>query len=152
MTHEEKAKALFLGGYNCSQSVVAAFSDVTGLDEKTALMLASPFGGGMGRMREVCGAVSGMLLVLGALYGVARTENNAQKAELYARVQELSRQYREQNGSIICRELLSGEILKDKSAVPEERTPEYYKKRPCAELVACAAKILDGYIKENPYK
>lgn len=151
MTHEEKAVELFRDGFNCAQAVAAAFSDVTGLDEKTILLLSSSFGGGLGRMREVCGTVSGMSMVLGALYGFSDTDNPAKKGEIYRRVQELAGAFRAENGSIICRELLSGEIAKDTDPTkPEARTAEYYKKRPCAELVGYAARILDEYIAANP--
>lgn len=140
--HEKRAKELFEGGYNCAQAVFVAFSDATGIDEKTAFALSSSFGGGMGRMREVCGAVSGMLMVIGALRG------SGDKAAHYARVRELMGRFREENGSYVCRELMklpAGTSGGD----PEPRTPEYYKRRPCSELVACAARILDGYLSET---
>ncbi len=145
MNHEEKAKELFLQGYNCSQAVLLAFGDVTGLDEKTALMLSSSFGGGMGRMREVCGAVSGMFMVAGLLYGYSEAHDQAGKTAHYKRIQELADGFRRENGSIICRELL-GLLGGADSHVPEQRTDTYYKKRPCAELVAMAARIMDAYI------
>lgn len=151
MTHGEKAKELFTKGYNCAQSVAAAFCDITGTDEKTMLMLSSSFGGGMGRMREVCGAVSGMFMVLGLLYGYSETEDRGKKAELYARVQHLAEQFRKENGSIICRELIEGVSGNDTDpSRPSERTAEYYKKRPCGELVKTAGDILEKYIQENP--
>ena len=90
INHSEKAKELFLQGYNCSQSVFAAFCDVTGIDFNTALMISSSFGGGMGRMREVCGAVSGMFMVAGALYGYDSPKDNKIKSEHYARIQKLA--------------------------------------------------------------
>lgn len=144
--HEEKAKMLFKEGYNCSQAVFAAFCDVTGIDEKTALRLSSSFGGGMGRMREVCGAVSGMFMVLGCLYGYEGAAQNDEKKEHYARIREAAEQFKKENGSIICRELLEGA---KSGGEPEARTPEYYKKRPCSEYVALCAAITDKYISEH---
>ena len=146
MTRKEKAMELFENGYNCAQAVILAFSDLTELDEKTLARIGSSFGGGMGRLREVCGAVSGMLTVAGLLYGYDSTEAGAQKAEHYARVQQLAGCFSEKNGSIICRELL-GLTKKTDSPEPEARTAEYYKKRPCRELVGDAAEILESFIK-----
>ena len=106
MDHGERAAELFLRGYNCAQSVAVAFCDVTGMDEKTAARMASAFGGGMGRMREVCGAVSGMLMVLSVLYGYDTPGDDVSKKELYTRVQALAGRFREAVGSIVCREIL----------------------------------------------
>jgi C_GCAxxG_C_C family probable redox protein len=145
--HSEKAKELFKQGYSCSQAVFSAYLDMTGLDFTTALKLSSSFGGGIGRMREVCGAVSGMLMVLGYLYGYT-VPNGQNKAEYYARVRDVAGRFRELNGSIICRELLG--LSAANGGAPEERTPDYYAKRPCVELVGDAAEILDKYIEENP--
>ena len=146
MSHSEKAVALFKQGYNCSQAVYLAFCDVTGMDEKTALMLSSSFGGGMGRMREVCGAVSGMFMVAGQLYGYSDPNDRNAKAEHYALIQRMAAKFREKNGSIICRELLG---TNDSAPNPTERTDRFYKKRPCAELVAMCAEITDGIIAEK---
>ena len=143
-----KAAELFLNGYNCAQAVAVAFSDLTGLDEKFSAKLASSFGGGMGRMREVCGAVSGMLLVLGLLYGYDTPGDDAGKKEQYAVVQQLSGKFREQVGSIVCREILKNP---PSDPNPSPRTAEYYAKRPCARMVLTAAAILEDYIKEHPY-
>lgn len=148
MNHEEKARELFKQGYNCSQAVLLAFCDVTGLDEKTAVMLSSSFGGGMGRMREVCGAVSGMFMVAGLLYGYSEPSDQTGKTAHYKRIQALAEEFRKENGSIICRELLGLPGGAD-SHVPELRTDAYYKKRPCADLVAMAARIMDAYIENN---
>lgn len=141
------AAELFLKGHNCAQAVVMAFSDVTGLDEKFSARMASSFGGGMGRMREVCGAVSGMLMVAGLLYGYDTFDDDVVKKAHYALVQELAGQFREQVGSIVCRE-----ILKNPPAdpAPTPRTAEFYKQRPCARMVVLAAQILDRYIAEHP--
>ncbi len=149
INHEAKARENFLQGYNCAQSVVKAFDDIYDMDSAQLLALSSPFGGGMGRLREVCGTVSGIFIVLGILYGYNDPKDFEGKKELYARVQELAKRFREENGSIICRELL-GLDHKSDLPVPEKRTDEYYKKRPCPELCACAARILEKYIEENP--
>ena len=129
----EKAKELFKSGYNCSQSVIGVFCEELGLDFETAMKISSSFGGGMGRMREVCGAVSGMFMVLGLAYSSAdgSTENKTQQ---YKRVQELAQKFKEKNGSIICRELLAG-VETSTSPTPSERSETYYKKRPCIARV-----------------
>ena len=148
MDHGELAAQLFLGGCNCAQAVVVAFCDVTGLEKDFAARLSCSFGGGMGRMREVCGAVSGMLMVLGALYGYddPGEKDRAKKAH-YAMVQELAGKFRERNGSIICREILKNP---PSDPNPTPRTPEFYRTRPCARMVATAAGILDRFIEEHP--
>lgn len=143
--YADKAVELFKEGYNCAQSVFGAFAPRYGIDRDTAMRLASSFGGGMGRMREVCGAVSGMALIAGLETGATEGNDREQKAANYAEVQLLAKQFREKNGSIICAELLHLDETKneDTAPVPEERTTEYYKKRPCAELVRCAAQLLE---------
>lgn len=147
MDHVLLAGDLFLEGFNCAQAVAVAFADVTGMDKKEAAKLASPFGGGMGRMREVCGAVSGMYMVLGSLYGYDNSDDNASKKQLYQDVQMLAEKFRQENGSIICRE-----ILKNPAADPNPspRTAEYYQKRPCARMVMTAARLMDAFIAEHP--
>ena len=145
MTHGERAEQNFRRGYNCAQSVVLAFGDVTGLDDRTAAMLSSSFGGGMGRLREVCGAVTGALTVLGLVQGYADPDDPDAKKAHYRRVQEFAERFREKNGSIICRELLSG-VQTVGGSDPEQRTESYYKKRPCPALCRCAAEILDEMI------
>ncbi|PWL88713.1 MAG: hypothetical protein DBY14_01710 [Escherichia coli] len=152
MTKQEKATAYFKSGYNCSQSVVCAFSDLIDMSEKSAATLASGFGGGMGRLREVCGAVSGMIMVANILYGENCESDAKAKKEHYERIQYLANRFEEENGSIICRELLGLDIKGADSPVPSARTTEYYKKRPCAELAGIAAKIMDEYIEQNPIK
>ena len=146
--HEERAGNLFMEGYNCSQSVVLAFCDDMGVSREAALRMSSAFGAGIGGMREVCGTVSGMLMVIGFYYGYSDPGNFEAKKELYARVQKLADSFAEENGSIICRELLH----LDKGVRPQaqERTAEYYKKRPCPELCAMAARFVDEYMEENP--
>ena len=146
MDHGIKAAELFMQGYNCAQAVAVAFCDLTGLEEKQAAKMASAFGGGMGRLREVCGAVSGMLLVLGILDGYDDPTNDAAKKALYSRVQELAREFREENGSIICRELLNNPPADPN---PTPRTADFYTQRPCARMVLTAARILDEYLQQR---
>lgn len=148
MTRREMAMANFMKGYNCSQSVVLAFADMLPVKESDLLKMASSFGGGMGRLREVCGSVSGMFIVIGLLYGYDGPETGQVKAEHYKRVQELARRFEEKHGSIVCRELL-GLNVKREAPTPEARTKEYYKKRPCPEIIGDAAEILEEYIKET---
>ena len=142
-----KAKALFESGLNCCQAVFGAFAEDFGMDLDTALRLSASFGGGFGRLREVCGAVSGMALTLGLFSGSSDPSDKAGKMENYAHVQAVCEDFRQMNGSIICRELLAlsenPEAAKD--VVPanvSERTPQFYKKRPCSELVYEAAGIV----------
>ncbi len=149
MTRKEIAMENFHKGYNCSQSVVLAFSDLLGSDESFLLKMSSSFGGGLGRLREVCGSVSGMAIVLGILYGYDDPSAKEEKADHYIRIQEAAHEFEKKNGSIICRELLNLSIKHDVPN-PEERTSEYYKKRPCAELVGDSAEILEEYIKNHP--
>ena len=148
MNHEERAVALFKQGYNCSQSVFAAFSEELGMDLETALKISSSFGGGMGRLREVCGAVSGMFMVLGLKEGYTDPKNSSLKTQHYQKVQKLAGKFKQENGSIVCRELL-GLSQQHDSPIPEARTESYYKKRPCAELVGMAAKFLDEFFEEE---
>ena len=149
MDHRNNSGELFAEGNNCAQEGFLAFEDLYDIDHETALKLSSSFGGGMGRMREVCGAVSGMFMVAGILYGYDDPKAQVEKAEHYKRIQELAEEYKKENGSIICRELLGLGIKGADNPTPEIRTAEYYKKRPCKELVEMAAKILDTYIKNN---
>ena len=147
MTHSEKAAELFLQGYNCAQSVAVAFCDVTGLEEGFTAKTVSAFGGGMGRLREVCGAVSGMFFVLGHLYGYDTPGDDRQKMELYTRVQDLASKFKAENGSIVCREILKNP---PSDPNPSPRTAEYYAKRPCVRMIMTAADLLDQFIAENP--
>ena len=149
MTREEKALQAFTDGANCAQAVVIAYADALGIDEKTAARLGSSFGGGIGRLREVCGAVSGMMMVYGLLKGYDDLKDSAAKKAHYANVQALAAKFREENGSIVCRELLKG-VETTSGGVPEPRTEEYYKKRPCPALAACAAGILDEMLGISP--
>ncbi|MBQ8781137.1 MAG: C_GCAxxG_C_C family protein [Oscillospiraceae bacterium] len=146
--HKEKARELFIKSYNCSQAVFGAFCDVTGMEEETALRLASSMGAGMGRMREVCGACSGMFMVCGLLYGYSDSSDDKAKAEHYALIQRMAAMFKEKHGTVICRELLAG-LKTDTKPVPEARTEEYYKVRPCLKFVETAAEIMDIIIKEK---
>lgn len=138
MKRAERAKALFLEGYNCAQAVVLAFAEDAGLDESVAKAFSRPLGGGMGRLRQTCGAVSGAAVASGVLFP------ELTKPEAYALVQEIARRFTEKNGSFNCGELLRGAGLKtDTAPNPEKRTEEYYKKRPCPELIFDAAEILE---------
>lgn len=141
----EKAYNNFKSGYNCSQAVFMAFCDRYNIDEETAAKLASSFGGGMGRMREVCGAFSGMLLVNSMETGTADVSDRNAKAANYESVQKLAKRFKEENGSLICRELLglTEKQESEETPTPSERTQQYYQKRPCAEIVKSAALILE---------
>lgn len=148
MNKGEQAKKLFLEGQNCAQAVLGAFCKEYGLDEQTALTLSACFGGGLGRQREVCGAVSGMCMALALKYAPKDPTNHEQKAAFYARIQEVCRRFKEENGSIICRELLAlppGPSI----PTPEKRTAAYYQHRACADKVKSAAAILETYLKEQ---
>ena len=151
MNHAEKACQLFAEGRNCSQAVFTAFSDITGIDEELALRLSSSFGGGMGRMREVCGTCSAMFMIAGILYGYTSRDDIDEKAEHYRRIQYLAQEFRNQHETINCLELLK-HLNVDKNPVPEKRTEQYYKVRPCIKFVRTAAEILDKYIEEHPYE
>lgn len=147
MTHQERAAELFTEGYNCAQAVLGAYAEELGLPTDTAMKLSSSFGGGIGRMREVCGACSGMFMAAGLLYGYDTPETGAPKMALYENIRELADRFKEENGSIICRELLGGSP--EVGGTPEARTEQYYKKRPCVEYVRSAAAILEKFIEEN---
>ncbi len=151
MDRAQAAKDNFLKGYNCSQSVVLAFSDLLGIEEHKLLALASSFGGGIGRMREVCGTLLGAYIVLGVLYGYDDPKSTTEKNEHYKAVREIADSFKKEQGSIICREIL-GSLAGRDSHIAEIRTEEYYQKRPCPELCYLSAQILDDYIKNHPIK
>ena len=139
-----KAKEYFQSGYNCAQSVLMAFADMTDLTEQQIISISAPFGAGMGRMREVCGTVSGMFMAAGLILG--KDSGTPQgKNEMYAITQALAAEFKKHNGSIICRELLAG-VPVTSGTDAEPRTQEYYKKRPCADLCYDAAEILEEYL------
>lgn len=137
----KQAVGYFESGYNCAQSVLLAYADLYGLNKEMAATMATSFGGGMGRLREVCGAVSGMFMVLGLAYPFVNTKNKASKNENYKKVQETAAEFKDAMGSIICADLLK---LKREAQHYEsaDRTKEYYATRPCAKCVAIAAEII----------
>lgn len=145
-THEAKARELFLEGYNCAQSTFAAFCDVTGMSFETAVKLASGFGAGMGGLRDTCGAVTGMFMAADMLWGYDSPKDAAGKKTHYELIRRLAEEFKEENGTLVCRELLEG---CKKELNPMERTREYYTERPCTRLVQCAARILDELIMEK---
>lgn len=147
----EKARSLFNSGYNCAQSVLLAYNDIVGMDDDAAAVIASSFGGGMGRLREVCGTVSGMSMLASLISPAADPTDKAARTANYALVQNFAGQFRAENGSIVCRELL-GLGRTAESPQPSERTPEYYKRRPCAEYVASAARIVGQYLTEKGWR
>ena len=149
MSRVEKAKAYFLEGYACSQAVALAFADVCGLNETTISKIMLPFGGGLGRLRLTCGAISGMAAVVGMVF--ADAENTPEnKKKIYAIVQELGGEFKAECGSLICGELLANmKVPVEIGGVAEVRTQEYYKKRSCADIVGLAAKILENYLQEQ---
>ena len=144
----ERARNFFTAGYNCAQAVAMAFDDVMEMDVTTVARIAAPFGGGMGRMREVCGAVSGMTLVAGSICPSVDPKNMEERKANYALVQNFAAQFRAENGDIVCQRLLGLEpaVESAESAMPSERTAEYYRKRPCVEYVATAARIVAEHI------
>ena len=147
MDHGIKAAELFLEGYNCAQAVAVAFCDVTGLEEKATARMVSGFGGGMGRLREVCGAVSGMFFVLSYLYGYDDPKADEEKKQLYTDVQGLATKFQQQCSSILCRDLLDNP---PSDPNPSPRTAQYYKERPCARFVMTAAELMDAFIAAHP--
>ena len=149
MSRAEQAKQYFLQGYACSQAVALAFADITGIDEKLISKIMLPFGGGLGRLRMTCGAVSGMAAVIGMVFAEAgNTPEN--KKQTYAIVQELCGKFKAETGSLVCAELLSGmQVPVEVGGNAEPRTLEYYRKRSCGDMVALAAQIVEEYLKEK---
>lgn len=143
-----KAIKLFHSGLNCAQATFVAFCEETGMDRETALRISSSFGGGIGRLREVCGAISGIAMAAGMLYGNYDPLDQDAKMRHYAFIQGLAEKFRQENGTLICRELLDLPSGPDHPK-PEARTDAYYQNRPCAEYVGCAAAILDAAIRER---
>ena len=140
--YSKKACNNFREGYNCAQSVLLAFADLVGLDDKTALKLSSSFGGGMGRLREVCGAVSAMFMIAGFLRGYTSPNNDIAKAEHYKLIQELAEEFKSKCGTIICREILGLDEGSD-SYIPSVRTEQYYEERPCENCIKIASEIIE---------
>ncbi len=145
MNRPDKSEELFRKGYNCSQSVFAAFADVLGMSVEEAAKIASPFGAGFGKLREVCGAVSGMTLAAGYLKGYDDPADYEGKKELYRLIQKMCAEFEESKGTIICRELLGLQKGEDQ-AEPAVRTEEYYRSRPCVGACRKAAEIAEKYL------
>ncbi len=143
MTKSEQARALFQEGANCAQAVAVCFAEECGKSRKEMARLASGFGAGMGRMREVCGAVSGMVLAVDLLWGPEDLADKAGKDAQYTRIQTLAERFKAETGSIVCRELLGLTAKETPSPISEPRTEAYYKKRPCIEMVVLAVEILE---------
>ena len=144
----ERACAYFKEGYNCAQAVAMAYSDIMDMRVEEVAKITAPFGGGMGRMREVCGTVSGMTILAGFIQPSSDHKNLEERKNNYALVQHFAEQFRKENGDIVCRRLLGLEPIaeRNETAMPSERTPEYYKKRPCSEYVGCAARIVGEHL------
>jgi C_GCAxxG_C_C family probable redox protein len=148
----EKAVELFKEGYNCSQSVVAAFADMYGFTNEQALKMSASFGGGIGRMRQTCGAACGLFMLAGLETGCTEGKDREGKENNYKVVQALAEEFRKRNGSLICAELLGLSKTAPTPATPEARTAEYYKKRPCVKMVEEAARIWCEYLSTNSEK
>ena len=146
----EQATATFEEGYTCAQSVFSTYADLFGMDRETALKLSSPMGGGIGRMREVCGAVSAMALLAGLKEGNTDPANEEGKEKIYLLTRQMAEKFREQFGTIVCRELLGIEGMEE-SAKPSVRTQQYYQERPCLQLIAAAAKIIEEMLLADKY-
>ncbi|MBD5547070.1 MAG: C_GCAxxG_C_C family protein [Lachnospiraceae bacterium] len=146
----EQATATFEEGYTCAQSVFSTYADLFGMDRETALKLSSPMGGGIGRMREVCGAVSAMALLAGLKEGNTDPANEEGKEKIYLLTRQMAERFREQFGTIVCRELLGIEGMEE-SAKPSVRTQQYYQERPCLQLIAAAAKIIEEILLADKY-
>ncbi len=142
----DRAKELFLSGYNCTQAVIGAYTDVLDMDMETAMRFSEGLGAGMGRMRLVCGSVSAMSLMAGALLSSGQPGDLDGRAKVYERVQQMAGEFEKQNGSIICRELLAGLIPKEEGTRPQERTAEYYRKRPCPDCAKQCAEIIEQFL------
>ena len=149
MTKGDIAKKYFEDGYNCAQAVLLAFCEDFGLEKETAIMMSAPFGGGMGRLREVCGTFSGVNMVLGLYEGKYDVKDNQKKSQLYKDVQALAEKFKEDNGSIICRDLLGLRIKGKDNPTPEVRSDSYYKARPCSELCKYAGDLLEKFLEDK---
>ena len=148
MDRAMRAAEAFESGYNCAQAVAVTFADVLGMDEKTAARMVSGYGAGMGRLREVCGAFSGLVFVFSTLYGYDDPAANTEKMEQYKQIQAFAQEFSSTGaGSIVCREILKNPSTDPQ---PDARTPEYYALRPCARMCYNAAYILQKYMQENP--
>lgn len=142
----ERAEELFLNGYNCAQAVVGAYADLFGMDPNTAMRFAEGLGGGMGRMRLTCGAVAATALLAGLKMSNGEGGDLQTRSEIYAKVREMAEEFKERNGSVICGDLLGVNKPADNGAMPEKRTEQYYKKRPCVQCVTDCAKLVEKYL------
>ena len=142
----DRAREMFLEGYNCCQSVVGAFAELYGFDPETAMKMAEGFGGGLGRMRLTCGAVNGMAMVAGMKLSHGKAGDLQRRGDIYAVVRQMVEEFKAQNGTIICAELLGLSMPKDDSPIPEERTPDYYKRRPCPDKIHQCGLIIEKYL------
>jgi len=150
MTKQEQAQEYFRNGYNCAQSVFATFCQDFGMNLGTGLKLSSSFGGGMGGLRQVCGAVTAMFMIAGLKYGYIDSKDINLKNKHYELIQDLAKQFSDKFGSIICKELLlSNANIKKDVSMPEKRTPEYYKVRPCERFVVYAAELIEKQLCNN---
>ena len=146
----QRAVELFKSGFNCSQSVFAAFAGEFGMDEETALRVSAGLGGGVGRSREVCGAVSGAAMLVGFKHGAVSGDDAEAKQKCYEVVQQIIAEFKKNNPSIVCRELLALGEGESTNPTPEARTQQYYQKRPCVQLVEDAARAVEKVLfKEN---
>ena len=143
-THSQRAEENFKSGYNCAQSVFVVYAEKYGIDKETALKLSSSFGGGMGRLREVCGAVSAMFMIAGLENGYTENDNDEIKAKHYTLIQNLAKEFKQKHGSIICRDLLG--LDGEDNPIPSKRTSEYYSERPCEYFIKDACEILDKFM------
>lgn len=149
MTRKEKAEKNFYEGYTCSQSVVKAFSDLIEIDEKTLLKIALPLGGGLGRLRLTCGAVNGIAIIIGLIFGSSEIDDN-NKSLVYSMVQEVASRFEEHMGTLNCKKLLEkAEVEVTSKGKPDVRTEDYYRKRPCGKIVYEAARVLEEFLVEK---
>ncbi|MGN1103921.1 MAG: C-GCAxxG-C-C family protein [Candidatus Coproplasma sp.] len=145
----DRAREMFLQGYNCSQSVVGAFADLFGFDNVTAMKFAEGLGGGMGRMRLTCGAVAAMATLASMKMSSGEPGDLKLRGEIYAVIQKMAGEFKDNNGSVICAELLGAALPKDNGSTPEERTPDYYRRRPCADKIYQCALLVEKYLCEE---
>lgn len=149
MDRVKLAKENFKSGCNCTQAVVCAYCDLFGLPTETGMVVSEAFGGGMGRMRLTCGAVSGMFMLAGLKYSSGVKNDMEGRKKVYSTVQEMAKAFREKNGSIICADLLGLNMPKDGGATPTPRTKEFYEKRPCIECIGDCAMLVEQFLFGN---
>ena len=149
MNRVELAKKHFQDGFNCAQAVVLAYCEEFGIPAETGLVIAEAFGGGMGRMRLTCGAVTGMFMLASMKYSSGSKNDTEIRKKLYATVQAMAKEFEEKNGSLVCADLLGLNLPKDGGATPTPRTEEFYHKRPCVDCVGDCARIVEKFLLEN---